>query len=201
MRLKITSLVLAFTFLFVLPLVVYAKETSQNRAQNRKDVVAQRKEEFKTRVQAIKDQKKKAAVERINTKIVNQNKAVTNRLSAVLTKLQSVLDRISQKAQDAKAAGKNTAALSTAISNAQTALDAAKAAVSNQAAKEYTLSIANEGTLRSTVGTTVSGFRKDLRDVHKTVVDAKQAVQNALSELAKVSSAKGVNPTASESGK
>lgn len=199
---------MAFIILFVFPLVVYAQGTPQNRVQNRKAIVAQRKdavqqkrEEFKTRLQTIRNEKKKAAVERIDIKIANMNEAQTIRFTSILVKLQSILDRVSQKASEAKANGKDTTALDSSITTAQAVIDSAKTAVSAQAAKAYSIQISDEATLRNSVGATTSQFRKDLRDVHKAVVDAKQAVQNAVGELAKVASARGVNPTASESGK
>lgn len=185
---------MAFIILLILPLVVDAQGTPQNRVQNRKDAVQQKREEFKTRLQTIRNEKKKAAVERIDIKIANMNEAQTVRFTTVLTKLQSILDRVSQKVKTAAANGKDTTAADATILGAQTAIDGAKAAVSAQAAKTYTVQISDEATLRNSVGTTTSQFRKDLRDVHKAVVDVKQAVQKAVSELAKIASARGVNP-------
>lgn len=203
MRLKIVSFVLAFGFLFVFPLVVDAQGTSQNRrdvAAQRKETARQKREEFKTRLQTIRNEKKKAAVERIDTKISNMNKNHTETFTAVLDKLQSILDRVSQKASEAKTSGKDTTALDSSIISAQAAIDSAKAAVSAQAAKTYSIQISNEATLRSSVGTTVSQFRKDLRDLHKVVVSAKQAVQKAVKELAKIASARGINPNSATGG-
>lgn len=207
MRLKIVSFLLVFTLLFVLPLVVYAQGTPQNRAQNRRDAIVQRREaaqqkreEFKARLQTIRSEKKKAAVERIDTKIANTNEVHTVRFTSILAKLQSILDRVSQKAQEAKTNERDTAALDSSIVSAQAAIDSAKTVVSAQAAKGYVVSISDEKALRNSVGSTVSQFRKDLRDVYKAVVEAKQAVQKAVSELAKIASARGVNPNSATGG-
>lgn len=202
-----------FVFLFIfslflaVPSVLLAQSPRQDRTQDRKENAAQRKdaaqqkrEEFKTRLQAIKDQKKKAAVERIDIKIANTNEVHTVRFTSILAKLQSILDRVSQKTEDAKANGKDTTALDSSIVNAQAAIDSAKTAVSAQAAKTYAIQISDEANLRNSVGTTVSQFRKDLRDVHKAVVEAKQAVQKAVRELAKIASARGVNPNSATGG-
>lgn len=207
MRSRIVSFVLAFIILLMVPLVVYAQGTAQNRAQNRRDAVVQRKEdaqqkreEFKTRLQTIRNERKKAAVERIDTKIANTNEVHTVRFTSILVKLQSILDRVSQKAQEAKANGKDTAVLDSSIVSAQAAIDSAKAAVSAQAAKTYAIQISDEATLRNSVGATTSQFKKDLRDVHKAIVEAKQAVQKAVSELARIASARGVNPNSATGG-
>lgn len=200
MRSKIVFFLLAFAFLFALPLVVDAQNSPQNRVQNRIEDAAQKRQEMKKRLEVIRNEKKKAAVERIDTKISNMNKNHTDRFSAVLDKLQSILDRVSQKTSEVKANGKDTTALDSSIVSAQTAIDSAKAAVSAQAAKTYSIQISDEATLRNSVGTTVSQFRKDLRDVHKTVVEAKQAVQKAIRELAKIASARGVNPNSATGG-
>lgn len=200
MRFKIVSFLLAFALLFVFPLVVDAQGTLQNRAQNRKEAVQQKREEFKVRLQTIRNEKKKAAVERIDTKIANTNEVHTVRFTSILVKLQSILDRVSQKASEAKANGKDTTVLDSSIVSAQAAIDSAKAAVSAQAAKTYVIQISDEATLRNSVGTTTSQFKKDLRDVRKAIVEAKQAVQNAVRELAKVASARGVNSNSATGG-
>lgn len=150
-----------------------------------KAMMQDKKEQFKAKLQIIRDERKKALVERIDEKISTMNKTSTARFSAVLEKLMMVLDRITQKAQVTKAKGVDTSMADQAIVAAKTAIDAAKAAVAGQSAKTYSIDVVSETTLKTTVGSTVSMFRKDLSTVHKLVIDAKQAVQKAEKELAK----------------
>jgi DNA polymerase II small subunit/DNA polymerase delta subunit B len=149
-----------------------------------RDLLRDRKEDFREKFQAIRDERKKVMVERIYEKISTMNKTHTARFSTVLEKLMMIIDKISQRTQNAKSKGIDTLAVDSAIAAAKTAIDAAKAAVVVQSAKTYSIEIASKSTLKTNVGSLVSMFRKDLKDVHKAVVDAKQAVQKAERELA-----------------
>lgn len=128
-----------------------------------------KREEFKTRIQTIKDQKKKVLVERIDAKLAETNRKFTAKFSDILVRLQEFLDKIKQRTADAKVLAD--------VAIAQTAIDAAIAAVDEQAAKAYTMDVADETSLRLNAKTVVSQLRQDLSAVHKLVVDAKQAVQ------------------------
>lgn len=181
MKKQILLIVVCTIFVGLVALSVNA-QTNEKRQEIRKNIKEER-EEFRQRLQTIRDQKKKLVVEKIDQKIANANKKSTTRFTGVLEKLQLVLDKFSQRAVIIKAKGGNTAQVDEAIKIAQNAIDKAKAQVASQAAKEYTIQIGAESTLRLSVGATVSQFRKDLRDVHKTVIDAKQAVQNVGKEM------------------
>lgn len=124
------------------------------------------REEYKLKIQTIKDQKKKALTERIDAKLAEINTKHTGKFLEILNKLQTILDRI--------AAGSSSSA---EIAISQTAIDAAKSMNEIQAVKTYTMTIVDDATLKLNAGTTVSQLRQDLSNVHKLVVDAKQAVQ------------------------
>lgn len=141
------------------------KEAVNAKREAVKETVATRREEFKAKLQTIKDARKKALVEKIDTKLANMNVKHTDRFTQVLSNLQTLLDKITQ------ASGVDG-------TTAQAAIDAAKVAVENQAAKTYTITISTETALRSDVGAVTSQLRQDLTATHKTVIDAKQAVQD-----------------------
>lgn len=157
--------------------------TIQNRIEKR--------EEFKEKLQEIKNEKKRALVERIDTKISSVNTNRTTQMSTVLEKLNSILSRLIEKVNTAKTAGGNETTLAeVAITQAQSALSTAKASVASQASKQYDIQVSSEeGVLRTNVGSTVSQFEKDLRTTHKTVVDAKQALMSVIKELSKLKTA------------
>lgn len=186
--------ILVVTFLLsilIVPSYIYAQEQSATtpgrmHLEEEKEAMTMKRKEFKERLQTIRDETKRMQVERIDTKISSANQTATNRFSAVLDKLQSILDKLIGKAQDVKAKGIGTTALDSAIGSAQASIDDAKAAVTSQMARLYVIQIASESALKSSVGSTVSELRTDLRDVHKAVVDAKQAVQKAVIERAKL---------------
>lgn len=163
-----------------------AKQELQQKISQAYTQMKEAREEWRQKLASIQDEKKRLIVERIDEKIVDFNKKHATRFEEVLEKLQSILDKIKEKAKDLKSEGENTTALNTAVLSAQKAIDAAETAIDKQEVKEYEIQISTEDTLRLTVGTTVSQFRRDLRDTHKAVVDAKQAVMNARKELAKI---------------
>lgn len=181
MEKKFLSLVLFFLLVALFPSFVNAqipistnsgsslKGQRVERKQQIKDTVQMKRDEFKARIQTIKDQRKKLLVERIDTKIAELNKKSTDKFSEVLARLQTHLDKISQSTKDEKVLAD--------IKTAQAAIDTAVAAVASQSAKVYTIQITTEQNLRINVGTTMSQFRQDLMATHKLVVNAKQAVQ------------------------
>lgn len=152
-------------------------------------------EEFKKRMAEIRDARKKAIVERIAVKIPNANTRLTNKMTDALTKLTQILNRIKNKAANLAASGQNTTALYTAITEAETAIASAKAAVEEQASKEYSANITTDAGLRSVIGQMVSQFRLDIQAVHKLMVEARQAVAEAIAEAAKLGGIGNTNAT------
>lgn len=150
---------------------------------------------YKSKIEAIRDGKKKLVVERIDSKTETVNNKATDRMLGVLDKLESILKNITEKVSAAKAKGYNTASVELAIQDAKSVIDSAKTILTEQAAKSYVLEV-DESALRQTVGSTVSQLRLDLQASHKAVIDAKQAVMNAVRELAKLR-AGVVTPTVS----
>lgn len=210
----------SFLLVYVFPLSAYAQSptvadtvpvvsvspTLKDRMQKRvestngisameKQKMQQKMDEFKARLQTIRDEKKKVLLERINTKISDSNQRIIARATKFLDELQLLLDKISQKGKEEKAKGVDTTSLDSAIIAAQNAIDSAKDAVAKQKTKEYVIQIATEATLRATVGTTVKQFEMDLKDLRKIAMDAKQAVQHAREELAKIRKSETINST------
>jgi len=128
-----------------------------------------KKEEFKAKLQVIKDQKKRALAERINTKILEANKKQTEKFTDALNRLQGFLDKISKSAANQTVASD--------IAATQTAIDIVKTAVEAQAEKTYTMTITDDSALKLNVGVSVSQLRQDLMAIYKLVIDVKQAVQ------------------------
>jgi hypothetical protein len=145
------------------------KDTLTQVRNDAKALLQTKREEFKARVLTIKDQAKKALIERIDGRIAEVNKNQTDKFIDVLNKLQVFIDRANGTASD-------TAKL-TDTTVAQNMINSARTAVTAQAEKSYTMMITDDAALKVNAGTTVSQFRHDLIAVHKLVQDAKQAVQ------------------------
>jgi len=166
-------------------LMMEKKDQFRERRQETREAIQARREELKQRLGTLRDQRKRTIIERIDTRMASINKKSIARLSGVLERIQSILNKIIEKAGIIKAKGGDTTALDSATAFAQIAIDNAKSVVASQSAMVYVIQIASESALRENVGSSVSELRLDLRDAHKAVVDAKQAVMNAAMELAK----------------
>jgi hypothetical protein len=136
-----------------------------------KTLIQIKRGEFEASILKIKDQKKKALVEKIDAKITEVNKNQTSRFLEILATLQGFLDKIKQSTTDTKVSENVTAA--------QFAINLARNSVNIQATKAYPMEITDDVTLRSNAEKIVSQFRQDITTVYKFVVDAKQAVQKS----------------------
>lgn len=149
-----------------------------------------KREAFQKRVAQIQDTKKKAIVERIDTRLQEINTKRTDQMAQFLERLEKILKKIETRTEKAKQKGLNVAKVETGIGEARTAINTAKTAVETQAGKSYTIEITSETGLKNAVGKTVSSLQKDLRNTHKLVTQAKQAVQKLFSLLREI---KGVD--------
>lgn len=174
----------------------YKAQTQQNRTDFKQQIQNVRQEmltksqaardAFKTKIAALKDERKKTRVENVTTRFATINTNQTNYMSQALERLTAILDKLSTKSAAAKAAGKDTTALETAITNARTAIATAKTAVTAQAGKQYIPQITTDTTLRQNVSSTFTQLQTDLQTTRKSVQSAKEAVLNAYQELAKI---------------
>lgn len=152
------------------------------------------KAEFKLRVKELRDTKKTALVTKIDKKLATVNNKRMTAMNLTLSKLNTILNQIITKVNLAKTQNKNTASVDAAVNKAKAAIAAAETAVSSQSTKEYVIQITTESALKVNVGSTVSQLERDLKAVHKLVVDAKQAVQKAAQELANIQGERSVTP-------
>ena len=144
------------------------KQTVTEIRELAKESVMAKRDEFKKKLEIVKDERKKLILERIDEKISEINTKHTDKFAEAILRLQNFLDELS--------AGVTDTPILNDIKIAQGAIDAAQASVEAQAAKSYSITITSETTLRQNAGTTISLLRKDLKTVHKLIMDAKQAV-------------------------
>jgi len=141
-------------------------------ANDAKAAIQAKRAEFTAKLQTIKDQNKKAIVERIDTRLTQINTNQTEKYTQVIGQLQTFLDKMSITAS-------GTAKM-TEITTAQNAIDTAKAAVSAQAEKAYTMAITDDTALKLNAGTIVDQFRQDINSVYGLVLNAKQTIHNLI---------------------
>jgi hypothetical protein len=164
--------------------------TSSAAAQMRQDRQSQieaRRTELQAKLQSIRDERKKQAVDRIYTNVNALNERMTNHFTNVLNQIDEMLNRVNSRASKGETNGLNVSAAKTEITNAQNALALARDAVKTQAEKVYAVQITgNETTLRSDVGKTRAAFHHDLVAVRDVVKAARDAVRKAAVTLAQI---------------
>ncbi|GEM_PF-5635545 len=132
-----------------------------------------RREEFKQKMQTIRDERKKKIVERADAKIAEINKRRTDAMTRHLDKMSEILAKV-------KARGGDTTAAEAAVAEARSAVVA-------QAAKIYTITITTENKLKINVGETMKALKADLQAVHQKIVDARKATADAIRSVRKAS--------------
>ena len=148
--------------------------------------MVQARTDFKTKLSEIKDQRKQTIVTNLDNRISTMNKKRTDEMSTRLDRLTSILGKISTKESSLTAAGKNTVALKADILAAQTAIDAAKEAVTDQASKDYIMTITTDTALKGAASTTILQFVTDIKIAYTKVVAAQAGVVKAYSDASKL---------------
>lgn len=175
---KIIAALSFFALILIVASPVFAETATRSGKINR--------EEFRARLSAIRDAKKKAIVERVDQRLAQINTNRTGTMTRHLTKIEEILDRIETRADTIAASGKDVGAVRTAITTARTAIASAKTTVAAQAAKTYAIDITTEANLGSAMSSVRTAFAKDLQAAHQSVVTARKSVRDVLTALAKV---------------
>lgn len=147
----------------------------QERLQNKRQALKQRLATFKDTVKAER-------VDRINTILGSVNTNRTTTMQANLEKMIAIVARLENKLAELEQEGKDTTAAKLAITTAKTAIETAKNGVTTQAAKDYTITITSENTVKTDAATMRQSLHTDLQSVHQLVVSARQAVAKAIAE-------------------
>lgn len=156
------------------------RDRFETRRMEARRTLEQKREEFSERLHLVRDEKKQESLVRINDNLSKINEKWVAHWNRVLVRLSEILVKIEARA-DAAGADK------TAINSAKTAIGRAQDAVNTQAGKTYVIEIVDEASLGETVSSAIAGLRNDMSVVKAAVMDARDAVANALRVL------KGVN--------
>lgn len=149
----------------------------------KKSEMAVKKAEFEEQLQTLKDETKKQIAEKISERLTTSNTNATNRMFEIIDKLNEIMLRIEAKVTDAKINGIDTTVQEEGIQNAKLAIQGASDAITEQAAKEYIITVGDDTTLRNDVGTVVSQQKQDLRTTYELVRSARQAVRQVAKSL------------------
>jgi hypothetical protein len=80
----------------------------------------------------------------------------------------------------------DVAAVNAAITDAQKAIEVARAAVAEQAGKVYEMTVKDDDTLGGSVHATSEALRTDLTKIHELLQAAREAVRKAATALAQI---------------
>ena len=149
----------------------------------KKSEMAVKKAKFEEQLQTLKDETKKQIAEKISERLTTSNTNATNRMFEIIDKLNEIMLRIEAKVTDAKTNGIDTTVQEEGIQNAKLAIQGASDAITEQAAKEYIITVGDDTTLRNDVGTVVSQQKQDLRTTYELVRSARQAVRQVAKSL------------------
>ncbi|HUX35852.1 MAG TPA: hypothetical protein VMV71_02355 [Candidatus Paceibacterota bacterium] len=177
----------------------FQKEVEAKRAEVQSAAQA-RVAKLKADLQNIKDNAKKAAVERIDQNIADLNTRITTHYANVLDQIAEILGRIVSRTDTAQANGKDVIAARSAITNAQNTIAAARTAVSAQTGKIYSLGITTSTAstaLKGVVGITRQALQKDLKNAEDSVKAARDAVRQAAVALAQIPGVDELKPSTS----
>jgi hypothetical protein len=147
------------------------------------------RDQYKSRLEHIKDMRKKQAIMAISNKIALINGSLTSKLKSTLDTLTAALTNMSSKTSSL-AGTYNTTHVETAITKAQTLLTDTQARVLAQASREYVLDLASdEAQLKGSVTPIINAFHQDMYHTHQAVIEARDEVvkvYKALHELISV---------------
>lgn len=158
----------------------------QEKRQELQQTIKDKRAALQEELQKVKDERKRAAVERIDANLDKLNERMANHLSNVLDKLENVLERISSRADKAEEKGLDVAAVRTAIDNALKVIEASRTAIQAQVGNTYTITVNSEDNLRVDVGKARQALHSDLVEIRETVKAAHDAVRNAAVTLAQI---------------
>lgn len=151
-------------------------ETAKEEFQKKREV---EKEALKARLEKVKDEKKKAAVERLDNRFTEINTKQTNHLLNTLTRLEELLAKVSSRADKVVARGVDVSAVRTAIEKAKAEIAAARTVLEAQLKKTYLIQVTDEARLKSAVAVAREALNKDLKAAREAVQKAHKAVVEA----------------------
>lgn len=145
------------------------KENVAERMEAKKEKMATREAALKTKLEKFKDKKKAEAADRINTNLNRINQNQTDQMLKYLDKMSAILTKL-----------ETSTGSQSAIADSRASIASATAAVKAQAAKDYTISVTSESTVKSDAQKARGQLHTDLKNVRQMVVDAKQSVAKAI---------------------
>lgn len=149
--------------------------------------IQEQKAEVKSKLANIKDEKKKASVEKIIVKIQQLNADTVEKLSKKLNQIEGVLVKIESRVSKAEANKVDVTEVKKEIEKAKTTISETREALVKQAQKTYIIDqTATEENLKAEIKNIRDTFNKDTKSMYEAVKKAHESVRNVATSLAKV---------------
>lgn len=145
-----------------------------------KERIASHEASVKAKIQLFKDKQKSQIAERINTNLNKINQNQTSQMLRHLEKMSQLLDRLEERVNSNSPDIKDPTLTMQAIAEARKAIEDAKKAVEEQALADYTINVTTETNIKEDAKAQREKLHKDIKEARKLVIDAKQAVSNAV---------------------
>lgn len=153
------------------------------------------REQFQAKLAALKDEKKKAIVARMDQLLNQLNTRRTAIMLRHLDTIEKVLVKLQARIGDFQKDGrlglsKDMADADAAAIKAREAIATARKIVQAQAAKTYTINITTEAGLGASVSTARLALARDLQKAHQSIVAARKAVRAVLTLVSRIAGEK-----------
>lgn len=159
------------------------REKLEARRAEIKTIIETRKEEFKARLATFKDETKKTVVARVDENLGKINDRWIVGFTTSIDRINGALAAIESRIDKAEAAGANVTDARDAMAAAEDAISDARAAIEAQAAKDYTIAVEDESTVRSDAADAHASLKADLTAVREAVRAAHDATKAAAQAL------------------
>lgn len=156
------------------------KESVANRIEVLKNQQASKAAALKLKLQAFKNQEKATAAARISENLNKVNQNQTSQMQKMLALMSTLLEKLENRVNQGTSDIKDPVSARVAIASAKEIIATASAAVTAQAQKDYTITVSSESRVKTDAKLQRDKLHTDLQAVRKAVIDAKQAVTNAI---------------------
>lgn len=158
-------------------------ETEVEDEDEGSQVNLKKREEFKTKLGEIRDEKKKEKLTNLDENLSKVNANAVSRWNKVLERLEAIIAKIKTRTDEASAQGRDVTGILSAISTAEGKITDAKTAVADQSNNAYVIVIGSESNLGQSVKSTISTLKTDLKAVETKVKAARDAVKDVFTAL------------------
>ena len=152
----------------------------ENHIANMREKLASKEATLKLKLQTFRDQKKATAAARINTNLNQINQNQSTQMQRHLDTMSGILDKLGVRINQPTSDIKDPTAAKAAISSAQATIASTSAAIVTQSQKDYTIQVTTENRIRVNAQAMRNKLHTDILSIRKAVIDAKQAVANAI---------------------